>query len=554
MEAYICLLFFDGIGRWTPRDGGPVYMMNTLLESKIEEAIILVAKRRIHAVKYFNSKLIREYDRTLKRSQRKIEPVKFISPSSWKVNSDFNPYFAIKNRKFLAYSIAKKIVAGDYKPRPPSLQKIAKKNGGHRKTLMFGVADEAVSRVFYEQLIGKNQPLMSYYSYAYRNDKTPMAAVNSIYESLNNIDDLILFEFDFKDFFNSIKYEYLEKVMNSQNFYISKLEKSIVISFLSASWTAQGIDNKTGIPPGTALSSFLANICLHELDKELEKVSNLSHYRFSDDTVIWSEDSQVSCRLNEIFNSWCNSSEVEINKNKSRFSDFTNETITPVNKSFQFLSHEFILDYDKKIYFTKEVEDRIKSKINNIIYTSLLKEPLMGTQKPSRFQGRYPKDRDYISTIFRLRTLIYGSLNERQITYFKNYNPNIFVPISGIHSYFYNVNDYEKLAKLDGWLVNQLSLALHKRGELLINQYPNMTSTPPREWFCTPRDLINHSVFSENPTPEEIDLTIPSFVRMNKFVNEIISYHGPQVCKVGQTFTKRENYIDSDISDLIDSY
>ncbi|QZS47427.1 hypothetical protein K6966_00350 [Enterobacter cloacae complex sp.] len=79
---------------------------------------------------------------------------------------------------------------------------------------------------------------------------------------------MFIAEFDFSDFFGTIEHRFLFEQFNLNGFYISQEEKYIIKAFLA--------ERSVGIPQGTSISLFLANLCCWNFDQALGKV-RISH-------------------------------------------------------------------------------------------------------------------------------------------------------------------------------------------------------------------------------------------------------------------------------------
>lgn len=92
---------------------------------------------------------------------------------------------------------------------------------------------------------------------------------------------LFIAEFDFSDFFWNINHEYLFNQFDQNGFIINEYERTLIKAFVRV--------NERGIPQGTSISLFLANLVCWKLDRAFES-EGLRFARYADDTVIWSND------------------------------------------------------------------------------------------------------------------------------------------------------------------------------------------------------------------------------------------------------------------------
>jgi hypothetical protein len=150
---------------------------------------------------------------------------------------------------------------------------------------VFQIPDAAVSNFFFSHLLERNKHRFSSFAYAYRRDRNVHFAIQDIAVDLKYYSRLFVAEFDFSDFFGSIDHSYLISQLDKNGFLVSETEKSVIQGFIGHQGT-----NK-GIPQGTSISLFLANLACWRLDKELEMIG-LKFARYADDTLVWSNDYQ----------------------------------------------------------------------------------------------------------------------------------------------------------------------------------------------------------------------------------------------------------------------
>lgn len=84
------------------------------------------------------------------------------------------------------------------------IHEIPKPGGGVRQLSIFQVADSAVARIVFKQLMAKNANRLSPKCYAYRTDITIHDAVLNIASAFRGRHRTYVAEYDFKEFFPSI--------------------------------------------------------------------------------------------------------------------------------------------------------------------------------------------------------------------------------------------------------------------------------------------------------------------------------------------------------------
>ncbi|WP_461142516.1 reverse transcriptase domain-containing protein, partial [Spirosoma pomorum] len=229
-------------------------------------------------------------------------------PQEWNENRLYNPFYVLKNAKKIARSISIKIKNSSYIPTKP-IRYTIKKSGKEREVSLFQLPDSAVSYLFYKSLLRKNRHRFSSFAYAYRNDRNIHFAIQDISNEIRNEPRIFIAEFDFSRFFQSIKHEFIYEQLDKNCFLISKTEKEIIKSFLHH-------EEQKGIPLGTSISLFIANLVCWELDRKLED-RGLRFARYADDTIIWSRDYSKICSAFHIINDFSSISGVPINFDKS---------------------------------------------------------------------------------------------------------------------------------------------------------------------------------------------------------------------------------------------
>lgn len=358
---------------------------------------------RYHA---YHNALHLEHIRNVKRiadaPRKKVK-----KPDYWEQDKKFNPFYVKKKSKSIARSIAKKISEQTYKPFPPYIKVIPKATGGNREVAIYQIPDAAVSRVYYDRLLAKNKHRFSAFSYAYRNDRNVHFAIQDIWLDISRDARSFIAEFDFSDFFGSISHEYLRSQFDSNGFYISEEERFIINSFLE--------DRQVGIPQGTSISLFLANLVCWQLDLRLER-AGLKFARYADDTVVWSPDYQKICDAFTIINDFSSSAGIPINANKSDgISLLTKEELPTELKStktnIEFLGYSISVD---SVSIKEASVKKIQKQISYLLYRNLI-QPLKGSKLKGLIVPGGGKDPALLTAIMQIRRYMYGGLTDQQL-------------------------------------------------------------------------------------------------------------------------------------------
>ncbi len=459
---------------------GFFYGKNMELETFIARYIADEAEKlalRHHA--YHNAISI-ENSRKLERT-KSPNLLQVVKPEHWLIDRKFNPFYVKKNTKSIARSIAKKISSGEYEPREPAIAKIPKKSGGTRDVAMYQIPDAAVSTLFYHRLLKKNRHRFSSFSYAYRNDRNVHFAIQDIAVELSQNSRIFVAEFDFSKYFDSISHDFLYSQFDENGFFISSEERSVIRSFL------KGRDK--GIPQGTSISLFLANLACWKLDKQFEK-EGLQFARYADDTIIWSRDYNKIGRAFEIISEFSSEAGVALNRDKSEGISLLCDDTMPSEfasrkNQVEFLGYAISVD---KVSIKNSSVNKIKKQISYILYKHLIQPlnsiPLRAIKIPGG-----DKDEALLSAICEIRRYLYGNLNEEMISaYLSGRSNRIF--FKGIMSFYPIISDTEQLRALDGWLVNAIFKAVQKRSKMLVShRMPRSHSLP---FSASRKELITY--------------------------------------------------------------
>jgi RNA-directed DNA polymerase len=491
----------------------------------LERAIDEEARKLIRRFENYARQLADEDRRRRRRTTRSITPLQIKRPNYWSLDKGFDRYFARARANCIAHSIERKIAARSYAPHSPYQHFVPKKGGGQREVCVFQVADSAVSRVFYEALIAKNRARMSSRAYAYRDDITAQDAIQYIAAELSGQTRVFVAEYDFSKYFDNISHEYLRSVLRDRQFLFTKVEMAVVEGFLRAVPLPEskyksntGLVRERGIPQGTSISLFLANIAAWELDRSLERLG-VSFVRYADDTLIWSTDYAQLCRAVDTLHTMADRIGSPINVEKSGGI----RLLVPPGAPSE-IKHVAVIEYlghrisSRSVGIKDRLAQRIKARVNQLLYFNLIKEPEAGTQNPTRLQR---VDRDYVTFVWQLRRYLYGDINERRLRRFQARG----IPrrrFRGVMSYFPLIDDDQQLRQLDAWLVCSTCLALRKRARLL--QKCGYRTLPDPHGL--PFGALPGYMRKSQTTGGSLDLRLPSFRRIASVIRTAARQYG----------------------------
>ena len=425
--------------------------------------------------------------------------------------------------------MTEKLRAGAYTPSRPAGFQVPKPGGGRRTVSMFPIADEVISNRLLVSLRRKNVAKLSARAYAYRSDLTPHDAIAFMRSEFSREHRLFVAEYDFSKYFDCIEHSHIWRAMDQLGIFATPMERHLIEQFLlapepylSAAEKVRAVESRSvGLPQGTSVSLFLANLAASDLDRSLERLG-VGFARYADDTVIWSPSYDRVTRAAEALHGASDLIGPEINVAKSpgisllTLPESSAAEMRSVH-AIDFLGHSVGL---RTTSMRTRSVDRIKARVLVLIHNNLTREPLAGTQAAARIRGGL--DRDYIVFIFQLRRYLYGSLSETAIRRYQTGS----IPrrsMFGVMSYYPLVDDDAQLRGLDGWLSKTVWLALQKRKRLLV--IAGLTAPEPA-------GLAREALFSFRPPlrgASRLDLRLPSFVRAGVAIRRAVAAHGLDV-------------------------
>ncbi|MBF0694895.1 MAG: RNA-dependent DNA polymerase [Flavobacterium sp.] len=431
------------------------------------------------------------------------------TPLEWQKDKKYNPFYVFKRKEQIAKSVSRKILDGSYLPNEPVVKEIPKPNGGKRKISVYQIQDSAVSDRFYHNLLSKNKHRFSSLTYAYRNDRNIHYAIQDIANELKQVPRIFVAEFDFSDFFGSINHDYLFSQLDLNAFLWSERDMMIMRAFLN--------DRTKGIPLGTSISLFLANVVCWKLDRALED-QGVRFARYADDTIIWSKDYSKITKAFEIINSFSQEAGIAINYKKSdgisllQSKDIRSEFLN-TKEYIEFLGYKISTE---KISIKDQSKKKIKKQITYLLYKNLL-QPLKTPVVHNRNFPQNDKDLNFLSAILEVRRYLYGNLTESSLRRYLN-GTNKILRFKGIMSFYPLINDIEQLQDLDKWLVCTIINVLRRRERELSHLNP---SWPSNQFpFNCSKDELLFRCKTDRVAGKKGLLEIPSFLRIHNAIQK----------------------------------
>lgn len=510
-------------------------MAQYLYLKNLAENISLAALAGIREHESYARGIAEENRRRRRRSTAVTKALDVQTPEVWDYDDGFNPYHVRKRAEKIAKSITAAIRNGTYTPRRPSGFEVPKSDGTPRFVTTFQIADEVVSSLLFHSLNRKNSARFSARSYAYRANLSPHDAIEYVAREVRGRRRLFVAEFDFTKFFDNISHDHLFRTLEDAHITATAAEHRVLRQFMTApepykrysELHTHEVPRTVGVPQGTSISLFLANLSAMPLDRRLEQLG-VNFARYADDTVIWSEEySQINYAVNAL---QAASADIGASLNFKKSPGIrilvqfgTEKAEMPIIDKVDFLGHSISLE---SVRMKDEAVRRLKTHINELIYDNLLREPTAGTLDPQRVTG---VDWDYLVLVSQLRRYLYGPLSEAQVRAFtlKESPPTKF---EGFMSFYPLVDDIQQLKKLDGWIVNQIVLALRKRQSLVGG------TAFPFPWGVSKDDLLK-SPAAYVAGSRTVDLRLPSLARISRILRAVLAAFGPSSIK------RRDPYI-----------
>jgi len=443
-----------------------------------------------------------------------VTPFRF--PRIWDTELHFDPRYCLKHSKFLAKIIWQKIQTGDYDPLPAMRISIPKPTGGERTIMVFSIPDAAVANLFYRRLRDKNSSQFSPFTYAYLRDRGLFDAVIQL-KSYIDAGQGYLVEMDFSKYFDTIEHRYIEYLMKTQPFNFSNAERNVIGAFLnhriadSKSYSIESTERRTvGVPQGSSISLFLANLAGHELDRKLEEI-NGRFVRFADDVVVVTKSHKDAVNVVNAFEDHCRYSGISINYEKSNgisllqpssktnvrsfFLDEDDGHDLTVRADFDYLGHKFQRD---AVLLSSRSVTRAKNRVAKIMHLNLLYSLDKGGFDARRITGT-GFDWDLLNCINELRRFIYGNIRQDELQNFVSSGTKI-KKFRGFIGFCPLVDKVDQFSSLDGWVIDVLRRTLKER----------YSRIAPGKIVPSKADLISGAWFKNEEIPH-LEASLPSF-------------------------------------------
>lgn len=208
----------------------------------------------------------------------------------------------------------------EHKYHPFPVKRVVIYKGEKARTIaLYSMCDKVVQQSIAQELNKMYEPFLSKAAYAYRSNKSALAALDEIEIQIKNYDYSYFLKLDIRHFFDTINWSILESILRKrivEEDVIELIHENCQTKILEGDGEIKELS--CGIHQGSMIAPVLSNIYLMEMDQHLEEMQDIFYVRYADDLLILGKSKEhlmtvlanVKVRLNHIG--------LEINEDKTR--------------------------------------------------------------------------------------------------------------------------------------------------------------------------------------------------------------------------------------------
>ncbi len=204
-----------------------------------------------------------------------------------------------------------------------------------RTIALYSMRDKVVQQSLAAELTAIFDPMFSTQTYAYRNDKSAISAVEEIGKEIEADNYRVFLKADITGFFDAIQWEILKKklaeVICEED--VLDLIRECTCSSSLDERSGEIVAKEVGLFQGSALAPVLSNIYMMEFDRWLSSIENAFFVRYSDDLVVLCSDRDTAIAILQEIRNRFDALGLSLNDRKS--------DIGELSESFDFLGYHF---------------------------------------------------------------------------------------------------------------------------------------------------------------------------------------------------------------------
>ena len=273
-----------------------------------------------------------------------------------------------------------------YKLNHAKLSLITDANHKNRIVYNFNYRDKLVIASITNILHDISADFLSPKLYSYRKESSTWSAARNVSHFILPLrekrQDVFILKTDIASYTDEINvtnssyvWDLLQRLFEDNNIKLDQYEFDLVRSIVRPSfYNLNGVlqSNITGIPTGSAITSFLYNLCLHDIDVYFSGLDNISYSRYSDDLLFISNDVYAISSAEKKLDAMLNAINLRRKKEKDMAIILREGSLGCLNDDkwknqnyFEYLGYRF--NHNGKYSLSKRRQRRILRNITNSI-------------------------------------------------------------------------------------------------------------------------------------------------------------------------------------------